>query len=158
MKKYIFSRGLESGSWKHVMVLQLEMQDFLRYQRCANTCLFLRIIPSKKKKSEINAFLSLFPVIKLIVSGMGAMWGILSTQEVLQGIFTKGMWLGYTQAPRDRTAEVEAHCLMNLSKRIPFGPNPQLSPVVSNLLYASKVPLISMAAARTGSSPMQPPN
>lgn len=45
----------------------------------------------KKKKSEINAFLSLFPVIKLIVSGMGAMWGILSTQEVLQGIFTKGM-------------------------------------------------------------------
>lgn len=73
------------------MVLQLEMQDFLKYQRCANTCLFHRVIQNLLKTSEINAFLSLFPVIKLNVSGMGAILGILSTLEVLQGIFTKGM-------------------------------------------------------------------
>lgn len=44
-----------------------------------------------KRKSEISAFLNLFPVIKVNMSGMGAILGILSTQEVLQGIFTKGM-------------------------------------------------------------------
>lgn len=72
------------------MVPQLEMQDFLKYQRCANTCLFHRVIRNLLKTSEINAFLSLFPVIKLNVSGWEPYWEYSAHRKCYKAYLQRG--------------------------------------------------------------------